>query len=144
MNAYPTRAWLRSLMRSGVLFSVIAAVPLAIAALIIGGVEALIGCGLAAILAVGYFLAGVIGDSFAMRRADAVGMCLLLLGFGLRAAVVALILWALASNGLLEPATRQAGFVWTMLAMVIGWTVGVVRAHRSARLPIYSLPGEAS
>lgn len=141
MNAFVNSAWLRSMTRRGLLYALLCATPVAIVSAFVGGATAVIGWSLAVGLAGVYFVAGIVGDALAVRRADAVGMSLLLAGFALRAAAVALVMWLLASHGLLAGDRRSAGFVWTILAMVLGWTVGVVDAHRRARLPIYAAAG---
>ena len=141
MNPSVNSAWLRSMTRRGLLFAMVCAVPAGVVNGIVGGLESVIGWLLAVGLVGLYFIAGVVGDALAVRRADAFGMTMLLAGFLVRAAAVALVLWPLASHGLLAGANRGNGFVWTVLTRVIGWTAGLVDAHRRARLPYYGAVG---
>lgn len=121
----------------GLMWALGLSIPPGIICLVLFGSEGGIGWGLALAIVGSYFIASVIGDGLATRMTNATGMVVLILGFILRAACVAVVLWLIVSNGVLVGESRVDSFVWTTLGLVIGWSLGFVHAQRRTRSYIY-------
>lgn len=116
---------------------------LGVLATVLDQMRGLISVTAMAALVLGYFVAGLVVERFAMRYPDGTGMTITLASYAVRVALLGVILWwAMATPAIiaqLSPGWLAAGAIGALLA----WTGGLMFWHARARIPIYDRPYEA-
>lgn len=131
------RPWQWTMLLGGLAGALLCSIPAAAGGLIVAGADGLRGWAMALVVVGAYFVAGVVGDSRALRVPGLRALGPLLAGFVIRAALAALALWGLESAGWLGGPDRVDWFAWTTVTLVCGWSAGIIRALRRTRSYIY-------
>lgn len=137
MTPLSARAWPRAVLLGGLVGALLCALGALLGALLSAGTEGLLGAVTSLAVTGGYLVAAVVGDSFALRTLRARSLGRLLVGFLTRAVAVVLVLGNLEASGWLAGRARVDWLAWTTVALVCGWSIGIIWTLRHARSYIY-------
>lgn len=114
-------------------------VPVLIVSWLISAAPGLLSAAVTGSAVLAYFFAGHVLQLRALRRADWVGLVLVLGSYLGRIMVLGVLLWQLVSSPIVSGRVQQAWFVAAACAVVVGWISGVVWTRAHQRVSIYDV-----
>lgn len=135
------RSWPRTMLSGGMAGALLCSVPAAVGGLVAAGADGLLGWALALVVVGGCLAVGVAWNARALRAPSARALGPVLVGFVVRVALVLLAMRGLAAAGWLAGHGRVDWFAWTTVALVCGWSGGIIRVLRRTRNYVYDCDG---
>ena len=127
------RSWPRTMLSGGTAGALLCSVPAAVGGLVAAGADGLLGWALALVVVGGCLAVGVVWNARALRVPSARALGPVLVGFVVRVALVLLAMRGLTAAGWLAGCGRVDWFAWTTVALVCGWSGGIIRVLRRTR-----------